>query len=153
MSALTYAYVRKDLTFMEDPRSQSFLKAFLRAMYDEEYIGKCEESFGFLSIKDNLRDQALQSIDMLRVSADAPEWVTETEEVLSDGLLQGQTAGQACRDHLVLHNFHLHPPGYPFLLVPPLPLPPHLLVAQHGRPGRVHLCTSNVPCEGFSFAP
>ena len=89
MSALTYVYVRKDLTsVMPDPRAQSLLKAFLLAMYDDEYVGKCEEEFGFLAIKDGLRDLALQSIDMIQMSSDAPEWIQE-DDVLADGAGQG----------------------------------------------------------------
>ena len=34
---MTYIYVKKDLTFIQDPASQSLLKAFLKAVYSDEY--------------------------------------------------------------------------------------------------------------------
>ena len=89
MSALTYAIVRKDLaSFIPDPRSQSFLVAFLKALYDPNYVGKCADEFLFLPVKDRLRDIALQSIALLETSPEAPEWTIETE-ALTDGSGQG----------------------------------------------------------------
>jgi hypothetical protein len=57
-------------------------------MYDDKYVGKCEEDFGFLAIKDELRDLAMQSIDMLQLSPNAPEWIQESS-VLPNGAGQG----------------------------------------------------------------
>lgn len=89
MSALTYAIIRKDLpSFIPDPRAQSLLVAFLRSLYDPNYVTKCEEDFLFLPVKNRLRDVALQSIDLLEMSPDAPEWIQETT-VLENGAGQG----------------------------------------------------------------
>jgi ABC-type phosphate transport system substrate-binding protein len=51
--AMTYIYVKKDLTFISDPASQSLVKAFLEAVYSDEYITQCEEEFGFVRYVQN----------------------------------------------------------------------------------------------------
>ena len=37
MVAMTYIYAKQDLTFLENPGTQTLLKAFLRAMYSDDY--------------------------------------------------------------------------------------------------------------------
>ncbi len=78
---MTYIYVKKDLTFIQDPASQSLLKAFLKAVYSDEYITQCEEEFGFVRVGGSLRDMALQSIDALVTDPAAPEWTFETDTI------------------------------------------------------------------------
>lgn len=78
---MTYIYVKKDLTFIEDPASQSLLKAFLKAIYSDEYITQCEEEFGFVRVGGALRDMALASIDALVTDPAAPEWTFETDTI------------------------------------------------------------------------
>ena len=81
ITAMTYIYVKKDLTFIEDPASQSLLKAFLKAVYSDEYIEQCEEQFGFVRVGGALRDMALASIDALITDPTAPEWTFETDTI------------------------------------------------------------------------
>jgi hypothetical protein len=89
MVAITYVIVRKDLpSFMPDPASQSLLVAFFKALYDPEFISKCQEDYLFLPVPEGLRDGALESLDMLVVSTDAPTWIIE-DDVLDDGLGAG----------------------------------------------------------------
>ena len=76
---MSYIYVKSDLTFIEDPASQSLVKAFLKAVYSDEYITQCEEEFGFVRIGGELRDQALNAIDALIIDPNAPEWTFETD--------------------------------------------------------------------------
>lgn len=78
---MTYIYVRKDLTFIEDPASQSLLKAFLTAVYSDEYITQCEEQFGFVRVGGELRQMALDSINALVTDPTAPEWIFETDTI------------------------------------------------------------------------
>jgi hypothetical protein len=80
--AMTYIYVKKDLTFIQDPAAQTLVKAFLRALYTDEYISQCEEEFGFVRAPGDLREMALAAIESLVVSSGAPEWTFEfnTEE-------------------------------------------------------------------------
>ena len=76
---MSYIYVRKDLTYMPNPASQTLLKAFLQALYSDDYIPVCEEEYGFFRITGDLRDKALAAIDEMVVSDGAPEWTFETE--------------------------------------------------------------------------
>ncbi len=78
---MTYIYVKKDLRFIEDPASQSLLKAFLKAVYSDEYITQCEEEFGFVRVSGSLRDMALAAIDALVTDQAAPEWIFETDTI------------------------------------------------------------------------
>jgi hypothetical protein len=83
---LTYIYVRKDLpSFIPDPEAQSLLVAFLKALYNDDYVTKCEEDFGFVRITGALRDLALEGIEMLQISPEAPTWVFESSAVLPEG--------------------------------------------------------------------
>lgn len=75
---MSYIYIRKDLTYLTNPDSQTLLKAFLKALYDDEYIPICEEEFGFFRVSGDLRDKALAAIDNLVVSDTANEWTFET---------------------------------------------------------------------------
>ena len=74
---MSYIYVKKDLTFIEDPAAQTLLQAFLRALYAPEWITQCEEEFGFVRVDGVLRDKALEAIDSMIVSPDAPAWFFE----------------------------------------------------------------------------
>ena len=76
---MSYIYVKKDLTYIEDPASQTLLKAFLQAIYSDEYITQCEEEFGFVRVGGSLRDMALAEIDALVTDPTAPEWIFETD--------------------------------------------------------------------------
>jgi hypothetical protein len=89
MVAITYVIVRQDLpSFMPDPRAQSLLVAFFEALYDPEFISKCQEDYLFLPVPENLRDNALASIALLTVDSTAPTWLKE-DDVLEDGVGTG----------------------------------------------------------------
>jgi ABC-type phosphate transport system substrate-binding protein len=85
--AMTYVYVKKDLTFIQDPAAQTLVKAFLRALYTDEYITQCEGEFDFVRVGGEVRGTALAEIDALVVSSGAPEWTFEfnTEERVGQG--------------------------------------------------------------------
>jgi hypothetical protein len=76
---MTYIYVRKDLTFIPNPASQTLLKAFLKQLYSDDFIPICESDFGFIRVTGDLRNRSLEAIDSLIVSSDAPEWTIETD--------------------------------------------------------------------------
>jgi hypothetical protein len=82
---LSYVYIRKDLTHIANPASQTLLKAFLQALYSDEYIPVCEEEFGFFRVTGDLRTKALAAIDDLIVSPGAPEWTFESETTARTG--------------------------------------------------------------------
>lgn len=87
IAAVSYIYVRQDLTFIENPASQTLLKAFLKAVYTDEYITQCEEEFGFVRVAGELRSKALAAIDALTITPGAPEWIFEfnTETRIGQG--------------------------------------------------------------------
>jgi hypothetical protein len=84
---MSYIYVKKDVTFIEDPAAQTLLQAFLRALYAPEWITQCEEEFEFVRVDGDLRDQALEAIDSMIVNPDAPLWTFEydTEKNVGQG--------------------------------------------------------------------
>ena len=61
--ALSYIYVRKDLSHITNPVSQGLLQAFLTALYTEEYISVCEEEFGFF---DDARERIEHIVELGR---------------------------------------------------------------------------------------
>ncbi len=85
--AITYVYVRKDLSFMSDPRAQSLMVAFFKALYDPVFTKKCEEEYLFLPVPESIRNIALSGIELLELDPSAPEWIQETD-ILS-GVGQG----------------------------------------------------------------
>lgn len=62
---------------MSNPASQTLLQAFLRALYDENYMPICEEEFGFVRVTGTLQTMALEAIDAMNVTEGAPQWVFE----------------------------------------------------------------------------
>jgi hypothetical protein len=63
---MTYLYVRKNIpAYLEDPREQALLIAFLKALYDEDYSTRCAELYGFTLPTDQVKDFALRGISML----------------------------------------------------------------------------------------
>jgi uncharacterized small protein (DUF1192 family) len=94
--AMSYIYVKQDLTFIENPASQTLLKAFLKALYTDEYITQCEEEFGFVRVAGELREKALAAIDGLTVTPGAPEWTFEFDT--AQGIGQGDYVISAKRN-------------------------------------------------------
>jgi hypothetical protein len=84
---LTYVYVRKDLKHITDPQEQTLLKAFLLALYKDDYVAECEESFGFVRVSGDLKDRAILAIDTLIVMEGAEEWFFEDETAATRGML------------------------------------------------------------------
>lgn len=82
--AMSYVYVRKDLSFMETPQQQSLLIAFLKNLYDPKAIEQCS-IFGFTRVPNSVRKIALKGIDMIEVDSSAPEWVVEEDTIPGDG--------------------------------------------------------------------
>jgi hypothetical protein len=84
---LTYIYVRKDLKHIADPQEQTFLKAFLKALYKDDYVADCEESFGFVRVSGDLKDRAIAAIDTLQVTEGAEDWYFEETAKATRGSL------------------------------------------------------------------
>jgi hypothetical protein len=54
------------------------LKAFLKALYNDNYVAECEESFGFVRVSGDLKNRSIAAIETLLVAnATAQEWIFE----------------------------------------------------------------------------
>ncbi|KAL3938425.1 MAG: hypothetical protein SGBAC_006666 [Bacillariaceae sp.] len=96
--ALSYIYVRKDLTNHLSPESAQLLKAFLEAVYTPEYNEICKETFGFVPVTGTLRDKALQEIANLTTGG-GTEWFFEySTDKTGSGIGQGDHTFSVKRD-------------------------------------------------------
>jgi hypothetical protein len=79
ITLLTYVYVRLDLTFMPDPQERSLLLAFLKALYDPEFVDVCATRYGFTLAQGVSLDLAQKAIAMLETSLtpDVQPWTFE----------------------------------------------------------------------------
>jgi hypothetical protein len=82
--------LRKDLTFLPDPQSQTLIIAFVKALYTDDYMNECDE-FGFDRVTGAVRDAALLALDNdIVTSADAVPWIFETALETQAYVGQGQ---------------------------------------------------------------
>uniref|UniRef100_A0A7S1UPZ1 PBP domain-containing protein n=2 Tax=Grammatophora oceanica TaxID=210454 RepID=A0A7S1UPZ1_9STRA len=79
--AMSYVYVRKDLSYLETPAEQGLLIAFLEALFNPAYINQCTSLFGFTPVPNNIRtDISLAGIAMLEKNTTAaPIFTFENE--------------------------------------------------------------------------
>lgn len=75
---MTYVYVRQDLSHLEDPDEQSLLKAWLQALYNDDYIQQCVDDYGFTLPTEATRQYALDAIETLIITPEANEWIFES---------------------------------------------------------------------------
>jgi hypothetical protein len=66
--AMSYIYVRKDLSFIESDDDKALLLAFLKSIYDPQYIDMCKD-FGFTPVPNAVRQLGLDGIAMLDMAA------------------------------------------------------------------------------------
>jgi len=86
--AMSYIYVRKDLTYLS-PESAQLLKAFLIAVYTPEYNEICQNTFGFVPVTGPLREKAIQEIANLNTGG-GTEWFFEfSTDKTGTGIGQG----------------------------------------------------------------
>ena len=78
MVLMSYVYVRKDLTYIENPVEQALLKAFLKSLYMGEYIQQCEEDYEFSRVDGPALQLAQRGINSLILSPNAPTFNFET---------------------------------------------------------------------------
>lgn len=81
--AISYIYVRKDLSFLQ-PDEQSLLKFFLTQLYTDSSIKQCEQ-FGFEIVPTNVRNIGLAGIDMINFDTNGAPWTSEIETQKGDG--------------------------------------------------------------------
>jgi len=80
-----YIYVRKDITYL-NAESQALLKAFLKALYQDEYMDACSELYSFTPVSQQAeyREIAMNTIDNLISNTDL-DWKFELGENIDDG--------------------------------------------------------------------
>ena len=81
---MTYMYVRKNLTFIEDPQEQTLLVAFLTALYDPVYINQCT-NLGFTVVGDAIKYVGLGGIGLLSTTGTKWTFETSTEPKIGQG--------------------------------------------------------------------
>jgi hypothetical protein len=75
---MSFIYVRKDISYIDDVVERALLIAFLRALEMEDYIGVCRDEYGFTLPSPEIQAYAQTGIDMLEASLEnATEWVFE----------------------------------------------------------------------------
>jgi len=83
--AMSYIYLRKDITFIDDPIEQSLLKAFIQnTLLDADEIQACSK-FGFTPVPEAVRNIALEGLNTLIMSDGAPTWEIETDTIKGIG--------------------------------------------------------------------
>lgn len=75
---LSYVYVREDLSYLDDPDEQTLLKAFLKALFDPNYVQQCVADHSFTLPPASIKDAALVEIEALPVHENATEWMFES---------------------------------------------------------------------------
>jgi hypothetical protein len=80
---LTYLFVRKNVAaYISDVTEQALLIAFLRAIYNDEYVSQCAEKYGFVIPGADIRAYAIRAIDA--VATNVTEFFFETEDETID---------------------------------------------------------------------
>ena len=82
---MTYVYVRKNLTFLAFPDEQTLLIAFLKSLYDENFVEQCVKEYGFTLPSESTRQLALSGIDSLITHPDAHPFSFETSTLPIEG--------------------------------------------------------------------
>lgn len=79
ITLVSYVYIRKNLSFIEEAHRRQLLKAFATSLFDPDYIGICDR-YGLIPVPDELRQLSLDGIDLIDVDdpEDANAWLFET---------------------------------------------------------------------------
>jgi len=75
--ALSYLYIRKDLTYIEDPDTQALLVSFIKALYDPNFINDCIDLFGFSTVNDITREDVYFALDNDLITTSTEEFKFE----------------------------------------------------------------------------
>eukprot|EP00586_Coscinodiscus_wailesii_P015525 CAMPEP_0172494190 /NCGR_PEP_ID=MMETSP1066-20121228/39669_1 /TAXON_ID=671091 /ORGANISM="Coscinodiscus wailesii, Strain CCMP2513" /LENGTH=424 /DNA_ID=CAMNT_0013264939 /DNA_START=171 /DNA_END=1445 /DNA_ORIENTATION=- len=83
--AMSYVYVRKDLSHITDDQEKTLLKYFLESLYDPDVISQCEDNFGFVRVPESVKTIAMNGLKTLDVGSGTP-WTTETNTMVGTGM-------------------------------------------------------------------
>lgn len=79
ISLVSYVYIRKDLSFIENPVERTLLKAFATSLFDPDYIGLCAR-FGHIPVPEKVKLISMAGIEALDWDAtEEQEWMFEKE--------------------------------------------------------------------------
>jgi hypothetical protein len=102
ISLVSYIYIRKDLSFIQNPARRTLLKAFATALFDPDYIDLCDR-YGLIPVASELRDLSLAGLDMLELDAsESDNWVFEKDTL--PGLGQGDRVISTRRQSFALYE-------------------------------------------------
>lgn len=102
ISLVSYVYIRKDLSFIENPVERTLLKAFATSLFDPDYIGLCER-FGHIPVPDKVKGISMAGIEALDWDAtDEQEWMFEKET--TPGWGQGDLVISKKRQNFALYE-------------------------------------------------
>lgn len=83
IAAMTYVYVRQDLSFMGNPQEQALLKAFLQTLYDDSFVQQCVDAYEFSKVDGAAKRIAMDAIDALIVNASSTPFEFEEATLLN----------------------------------------------------------------------
>lgn len=78
--AMSYVYVRQDISYINDPVAEGLLIAWLKALYQGDYIQQCVTDFGFTKVSGSAYDIAMAGIDSIITSNDSVKSMWTFEE-------------------------------------------------------------------------
>ena len=104
ITLVSYVYIRKDLSFIEDAANRQLLKAFAKTLFDENYIGMCDR-YGLIPVPTALKELSLAGIDMLEMNDEnnAHEFIWEATDTLP-GIGQGDYVLSDRRESFTLYE-------------------------------------------------
>ena len=85
IAAMTYIYVRQDLSFIQSPQEQALLKAFLQALFDDSYVQPCVDAYEFAKVTGKALQIAQEAINSLQINSSAIPFEFEEDTMLQDG--------------------------------------------------------------------
>lgn len=85
IAAMTYIYVRQDLSFIPVAQEQALLKAFLQTLYDDSFVQQCVDAYEFAKVEGKALDIASEAISMLQVDSSAVPFEFEQSTMLQEG--------------------------------------------------------------------
>ncbi|CAB9524517.1 Inherit from COG: phosphate abc transporter [Seminavis robusta] len=80
ITLLTYIYIRTDLSFKTDPAERGLLITFLKALYDPNYVSRCQSNYGFFLADGPALELGMKGIELLEsvnISPEDPQWTFE----------------------------------------------------------------------------
>ena len=89
MLAITYLYVRKDLSFIE-PVTRGAMIGFFKSLYDPNFVNVCIEDYDFITPSAGIQEYGKDAIAQLEAAnPDTVQWIfensTSTQEIVATG--------------------------------------------------------------------